>query len=85
MVGNVPTGVAVLWSVLSLLMLLGGIAVVLLAFGRFNFLGWHGDDRRQPAILPHQPTPSQRATLKYFVVVSLLFLAQVMIGGTVAH
>jgi len=34
---------------------------------------------------PHQPTLSQRATLKYFVVVSLLFFTQVMIGGAVAH
>jgi nitric oxide reductase subunit B len=83
--GNVPTSDAVLWSAMSLLMLLGGIAVVLFAFGRFNFLGWHGDYNRRPAMLPHQPTPSQRATLKYFVVVSLLFLAQVMIGGAVAH
>ena len=83
--GNVPTSGAVLWSAMSLLMLLGGIAVVLFAFGRFNFLGWHGDEQRRPAMLPHQPTPSQRATLKYFVVVSLLFLAQVMIGGGVAH
>jgi nitric oxide reductase subunit B len=83
--GNVPTSGAVLWSAMSLLMLLGGIAAVLLAFGRFNFLGWHGDDQRRPAMLPHYPTSSQRATLKYFVVVSLLFLAQVMIGGAVAH
>jgi nitric oxide reductase subunit B len=83
--GNVPTSGAVLWSAMSLVILLGGIAAVLFAFGRFNFLGWHGDDQRRPRLLPHQPTPSQRATLKYFVVVSLLFLAQVMIGGAVAH
>jgi nitric oxide reductase subunit B len=83
--GNVPTSGTVLWSAMSLLMLLGGIAVVLFAFGRFNFLGWHGDDQRRPAMLPHQPTASQRATIGFFVVVSLLFLAQVMIGGAVAH
>jgi nitric oxide reductase subunit B len=83
--GNVPTSGAVLWSAMSLLMLLGGIAAVLFAFGRFDFLGWHDDDRRRPAMLPHYPTPSQRATIKYFVVVSLLFLGQVMIGGAVAH
>jgi nitric oxide reductase subunit B len=65
--------------------LLGGIAAVSFAFGRFDFLGWHGDERRRPAMLPHRPTPSQRATLKYFIVVSLLFLMQVMIGGGIAH
>src|SRR5262249_30457225 len=83
--GNVPTSGAVLWSAMSLLTLLGGIAAVLLAFGRFNFLGWHSNAQRRPAMLPHDPTPSQRATLKYFIVVSLLFLGQVMIGGAVAH
>jgi nitric oxide reductase subunit B len=83
--GNVPTSDAVLWSAMSLLMLLGGIAAVLFAFGRFNFLGWHGDAQRRPAMLPHRPTPSQCATLKYFIIVSLLFLMQVMIGGGVAH
>jgi nitric oxide reductase subunit B len=83
--GNVSTSGAVLWSAMSLLMLLGGIAAVLFAFGRFNFLGWHGDDQRRPAMLPHQPTGSQRATIGFFVVVSLLFLAQVMVGGAVAH
>src|SRR5262249_46711173 len=56
--GNVPTSGAVLWSAMSLLMLLGGIAAVLFAFGRFNFLGWHGDERRRPSMLPHQPTLS---------------------------
>jgi nitric oxide reductase subunit B len=83
--GNVPTSDAVLWSAMSLLMLLGGIAAVLFAFGRFDFLGWQGDARRRPAMLPHRPTPSQCATLKYFIIVSVLFLMQVLIGGGVAH
>jgi nitric oxide reductase subunit B len=51
---------SLLWSAMSLLMLFGGIAVVLFAFGRFNFLGWHGDDQRRPAMLPHYPTASPR-------------------------
>ena len=83
--GNVPTSDAVFWSAMSLLMLLGGIAAVLFAFGRFDFLGWQRDTQRRPTMLPHRPSASQRATLKYFIVVSLLFLAQVMFGGGVAH
>src|SRR5215475_4220239 len=39
-VGNSPTGNAVLWSALSLITLLGGIGIVLFAFGKFSFLGW---------------------------------------------
>jgi integrase len=30
-------------------------------------------------------TPSQKATVKYFVIVALLFLAQVLVGGGTAH
>ncbi len=38
--GNLPTSAAVLWSALSLVALLGGIGIVLLAFGKFDYLGW---------------------------------------------
>ena len=36
----VPTPGALLWSALSLMVLLAGIAAVLLAFGKFDYLGW---------------------------------------------
>ncbi len=36
-----------LWSVLSLIALLGGIGLLLAAFGRWNFLGWHGREEQQ--------------------------------------
>jgi nitric oxide reductase subunit B len=38
-----------------------------------------------PQLLPGVTTPSQRATMKYFVLVALLFLAQVLVGGATAH
>jgi nitric oxide reductase subunit B len=44
LVGNHPTSGALVWSAISLIFLLGGIAIVLLAFGKFSYLGWHGDD-----------------------------------------
>ncbi|MEO8923890.1 MAG: nitric-oxide reductase large subunit, partial [Caldimonas sp.] len=39
-VGNVPISGALLWSAVSLTVLLAGIATVLLAFGKFDYLGW---------------------------------------------
>ena len=36
-------------------------------------------------MIPGVPTESQKATIKYFVIVALLFFAQVMIGGATAH
>jgi nitric oxide reductase subunit B len=85
--GNYATGRAVLWSALSLVALLGGIGAVLFAFGKFDFLGWKGQNNAHvhPQMLPGFVTESQRATLKYFVVVILLFLAQVLVGGATAH
>ncbi len=84
--GNTPTTDAVLWSALSLITLLAGIAVVLFAFGKFNYLGWKGTGEHvHPRMLPGVSGPSQRATIKYFVAVALLFLAQTLLGGATAH
>jgi nitric oxide reductase subunit B len=83
--GNTPTADAVLWSVLSLIFLLGGTALVLLAFGKFKFLGWKTEGHVHPQRLLTGGSPAQRATLKYFVIVSLLFLLQTLAGGGTAH
>ena len=85
-VGNTPTSDAVLWSALSLITLLAGTALILFAFGRFDYLGWKGKGGHiHPQMIPGVPTESQKATIKYFVIVALLFFAQVMIGGATAH
>ena len=85
-VGNVATGSALLWSALSLLVLLAGIATVLLAFGKFDYLGWISRGQHvHPQLLPGQSSRGQRALVKFFVVVALLFLMQALVGGGVAH
>ncbi len=85
-VGNLPTADALLWSALSLLVLLAGIATVLLAFGKFDYLGWVSRGQPiQPHLLPGKAGPGQRALVKFFVVVTLLFLAQTLVGGATAH
>ena len=83
--GNTPTGGALIYSALSLVFLLGGTAAVLLAFGKFDYLGWH---RRaavaaRAAALP--VSDAQRATLKFMAIAALLFFGQTLIGGGVAH
>jgi len=85
-VGNRLTSDAVLWSALSVAMLLAGLAVVLFTFGKFDYLGWKGGPEGiQPHMLAGEATAGQKATIKYFLVVALLFLTQVMIGGALAH
>jgi nitric oxide reductase subunit B len=87
LVGNKATANAVLWSALSLIALLGGTAAVLFAFGRFNFLGWRGKKEHiHPQMLPGgETTASQKGTIKFFVVVALLMLAQGLAGALIAH
>jgi nitric oxide reductase subunit B len=84
--GNTPTSEAVLWSALSLIGLLAGIALILFLFGKFNYLGWkRGPGELHPEIFPGVATEGQRATIKFFAVVSLLFLVQVLVGAATAH
>ena len=83
--GNSPTGAAVLYSAISLIFLLGGTALVLLAFGKFDYLGWRRDEARVPRSDAMPISDAQRATLKFMLVAALLFLAQTLIGGGVAH
>lgn len=89
---NAPTASAFLWSVLSLIALLGGIGVVMFLFGRYNILGWRRSEEEEPSqnirFRPPEDvrlTPSQRAVPWYFLVVSGLFLLQGLLGGANAH
>jgi nitric oxide reductase subunit B len=88
-VGNRPSASTYLWSALSLVTLLAGLGVVLFAFGRFDYLGWHGSPEaghvHDSAFAGWTVTPSQRATGLYLGVVALLFLLQALAGGALAH
>ena len=88
--GNRPSGDALLWSGISLVFLLGGLGLMLFFFGRFDFLGWKGEQDGAPAHhvgTSVQPilTPSQRTTSLFFVIVAALLLLQVLTGGGLAH
>jgi len=88
LVDNHPTAETLIWSVLSLVALLGGIGVLMAAFGRWNFLGWHG--REEQRIEFRAPdavmlTPAQRSCAWFFFVMALLFTAQALLGGAAEH
>jgi nitric oxide reductase subunit B len=88
LVDNHVTADAVVWSVLSLIALLGGIGLLLAAFGRWNFLGWHGRDQQSVSFRAPDSvllTPGQRACAWFFLVMSLLFLIQTLVGGASQH
>src|SRR5262249_17806202 len=52
-VENKPTANVIVWSVLSLIALLGGIGLLFGAFGRWRLLGWHG--REQATVSFREP------------------------------
>jgi len=85
LVGNRPTGESVMWTGVSIIMLLAGICAM---------VWWYAARRREeeapcpPAADPlgqWQASPSQRATLKYFWAVAALILAQILTGVFTAH
>ncbi|QPF74008.1 nitric-oxide reductase large subunit [Roseateles sp. DAIF2] len=84
LVGNTLTGSAAIWSMVSIVLLLAGIAAML----------WlHGSARHEPEALPPNEdplkgvvaTPSMKATRKYFFVVIALMLLQIAMGVITAH
>jgi nitric oxide reductase subunit B len=88
LVANQPTGNVVVWSVLSLIALLGGIGLLFAAFGRWDFLGWRG--REQATLSFRTPsdvalTPAQRACAWFFLVMAALFLIQTLVGAASQH
>lgn len=86
LIGNGPSNAAILWSALSLITLLGGVAIILFFFGKFNYLGWKGrEDIPVPQLLPGQPTALEKATLKFSFVAVLVLLFQTFAGGALAH
>ena len=85
LVGNKPTSSSFMWSMFSILFLLGGIGLL-----TWHYAAYHG---KEPAPVPPardpllglKPTPSMKATAKYFWVVIALFLVQILLGATTAH
>ena len=86
--GNTVSKGAVVWSGVSVAVLLLVLPLIILAYFRGRYWmedNYSGDDfpRQELSWLPVYP--SQRKTLKYFVVAAALFLVQVMLGGYMAH
>jgi nitric oxide reductase subunit B len=88
-VDNRPTANVIVWSVLSLIALLGGIGLLFAAFGKWGRrLGWHG--REQATLSFRKPgdvalTPAQRACAWFFFVMAALFLIQTFVGAASQH
>ena len=87
LVGNRPTGDIIVWSVISFVLLLGGIGALAWYFAvkRHSAESEVGEIPATDPLLALRPTPSMKATLKYFWVVAALLVAQVGLGAVTAH
>jgi nitric oxide reductase subunit B len=86
--GNIPTASCYFWSAMSLAVLLGGLGLILTMFGKFDYLGWGGEQKahaHEGRLSEWKLTPSQKILGLYFAVVAVLFLAQAALGGAIAH
>lgn len=86
LVANRPSGALSLWTGFSVILLLVGIS--LLTYYYATRKGDHLEVSKLPKrdpLLGMEPTPSMRATLKYFWIVTALILVQVAFGVVTAH
>jgi len=84
LIDNTPTAGAGIWSIASIILMIGAIAGMLF----FHSLHKEEDDPVPPKndpLFSLKATPSMKATKKYFLVVIGLILAQVGMGVITAH
>ena len=84
LVGNRPSGSLLLWTGFSVIVLLAGIGLMAWFYAKNR----DHEGEILPASFPllnETQTPSQRATVKYFWIVTALLLVQVIMGVITAH
>jgi nitric oxide reductase subunit B len=86
LIDNRPSGQIIVWSVVSFVLLLAGVG----ALSWYSAAQHHNEPESEapPVSDPLrllQPTPSMRATLKYFWTVAALIVLQVGLGAVTAH
>jgi len=84
LVGNTPTAGTGIWSIASVILMIAAIGVMIFFHSRNKEEGDPTPPRNDP-LFDLKPTPSMKATRKYFYVVIALILAQVGMGVITAH
>ncbi|MCL4551064.1 MAG: nitric-oxide reductase large subunit [Bacteroidetes bacterium] len=85
LVANNPTGETVVWTGVSIILLLAGIGGMIWYNGSQEKEKPYGDVPANDPLLGSVLTPSQKAVIKYFWVVTGLFLLQIVMGVITAH
>jgi nitric oxide reductase subunit B len=85
LIANEPTGGAIVWSVISFILLLAGIGGMVWYFASQPRAEAEELLPSSDPLLGLKPTASQRATVKFFFVVAALWVVQVALGAITAH
>ncbi len=85
LVGNRPTSSSVVWTGVSIILLLAGIGAMASWYASRPHEEPHGPTPASDPLLATVPTKSQRSVVKYFWVVSALILVQILLGVITAH
>jgi nitric oxide reductase subunit B len=85
LVGNRPTADTIVWTGVSIIVLLAGIGVMASYYASIREHGLPAEAPVNDPVLASVATASQRAVVKYFWVVSALILIQILLGVVVAH
>ncbi|HRQ45918.1 MAG TPA: nitric-oxide reductase large subunit [Rhodocyclaceae bacterium] len=85
LIGNAPTAGMAMWSMASIVLLIGAIGALVWYYAATRHEGHLVVPPTRDPLLGGKPTPSQRATAKYFYTVVALFLAQMTLGAITAH
>ncbi len=84
LVGNEPVADALIWSIVSVVLLIFAVGVVIFLYHRY----FREDDYDSPGLADlaePRPSPSQKAVLPYFIAAMLLFLVQIATGSLTGH
>lgn len=85
LVDNTPTAASFMWTFASVLFLLAGIGALAWYYAASHGREEHPEPPEVDPLHNLKPTPSMRATIKYFWVVVALFSLQVVLGAVTAH
>jgi nitric oxide reductase subunit B len=85
LIGNIPTPDTIVWTGVSIIILLLGIGGMAWYYAANRSEVEHNKFPSDDPLLNAAVTPSQKAVLKYFWIVSALFLLQIIMGVITAH
>ena len=85
LINNRPTGENIVWTGVSIIMLLAGISAMAWWYASKKSEEHEPSPPEADPLARWEATPSQKATLKYFWIVSAMILVQMLLGVVTAH